>query len=102
MEEAANASSIAIIDGGRIREQGTPYVLKEKYAKDKLLLMPKEEHRAVFWEKMEQGKKQNFRCIHKRSGNLTPSFLSAREFRKSSIVHFAKLQYTAHIQYPFL
>lgn len=61
MEEAANASSIAIIDGGRIREQGTPYVLKEKYAKDKLLLMPQEEHRAVFWEKLEQGKNGGIR-----------------------------------------
>lgn len=42
MEEAAKATSIAIIDGGHIMERGTPFSLKEKYAKDRLVLFPKE------------------------------------------------------------
>lgn len=41
MEEAARATSIAIIDGGRLRETGTPFALKECYASDKLNLIPK-------------------------------------------------------------
>ncbi len=41
MEEAANASHIAIIDTGEIKEFGTPFQLKERYAKDKLKLFPK-------------------------------------------------------------
>ncbi|MCM1039552.1 MAG: ATP-binding cassette domain-containing protein [Ruminococcus sp.] len=45
MEEAAKASKIVIIDDGHMREQGTPYALKEKYAKDKLILVPEETHR---------------------------------------------------------
>ena len=43
MEEAARASHIAIIDGGVVREYGTPFSLKETYAKDKLKLIPKKE-----------------------------------------------------------
>lgn len=42
MEEAARAGHIAIIDSGKIREFGTPFELKEKYAKDKLRLLPKQ------------------------------------------------------------
>ncbi|MDD6810608.1 MAG: ABC transporter ATP-binding protein [Lachnospiraceae bacterium] len=41
MEEAAKASNIAILDAGQIKEMGTPFALKEKYAKDKLKLIPK-------------------------------------------------------------
>lgn len=41
MEEAARASHIAIIDAGEIKEYGTPFSLKEAYAKDKLNLIPK-------------------------------------------------------------
>ena len=40
MEEAARASHIAIIDHGKMMEYGTPFELKEKYAKDKLFLIP--------------------------------------------------------------
>ncbi len=43
MEEADRASHIAIIDGGKIKEYGTPFSLKEIYAKDKLRLLPKTE-----------------------------------------------------------
>lgn len=38
MEEAAKADDIIIIDHGRIVTEGTPFELKEKYAKDKLVL----------------------------------------------------------------
>lgn len=41
MEEAARATSIAIIDRGRLKETGTPFTLKERYASDKLYLIPK-------------------------------------------------------------
>ncbi len=41
MEEAAKASHIAIIDAGEIKEYGTPFSLKEAYAKDKVNLIPK-------------------------------------------------------------
>lgn len=40
MEEAAKASHIAVIDGGVLKEYGTPFSLKEKYAKDRLRLIP--------------------------------------------------------------
>jgi len=39
MEEAAKASHIAVIDAGQIKEYGTPFALKEQYAKDKLKLI---------------------------------------------------------------
>ncbi len=42
MEEAARASTIAVLDAGHIKEQGTPFSLKERYAKDKLRLIPME------------------------------------------------------------
>lgn len=42
MEEAAKASHIAVIDGGVLKEYGTPFSLKEVYAKDRLRLMPKQ------------------------------------------------------------
>lgn len=40
MEEAAKANHIAVIDGGQIRETGTAFELKERFAKDKLRLIP--------------------------------------------------------------
>ena len=38
MEEAASANRIVIIDSGKICAEGTPFELKEKYAKDTLRL----------------------------------------------------------------
>lgn len=38
MEEAAAADDIVILDSGRICAQGTPFELKERYARDKLRL----------------------------------------------------------------
>jgi multidrug/hemolysin transport system ATP-binding protein len=43
MEEAAKSDHIAIIDAGKVREAGTPFSLKEKYAADMLQLMFREE-----------------------------------------------------------
>lgn len=40
MEEAAKANHIAVIDSGKIRETGTPFELKERFARDKLKLIP--------------------------------------------------------------
>jgi multidrug/hemolysin transport system ATP-binding protein len=36
MEEAAKADHIAVLDAGRVKEWGTPFFLKEKYAADTL------------------------------------------------------------------
>ena len=56
MEEAARASHIAIIDAGEIKEYGTPFSLKEAYAKDKLNLIPKSGNEAALKEYlMKQG-----------------------------------------------
>lgn len=41
MEEAADARHIAVIDHGKLLEYGTPFSLKERYAKDRLHLIPK-------------------------------------------------------------
>lgn len=40
MEEAARASHIVILHRGQLKEYGTPFLLKETYAKDKLKLIP--------------------------------------------------------------
>lgn len=42
MEEAAKADHIAIIDKGHLIQYGTPFTLKEQFAKDKLRLIPKD------------------------------------------------------------
>lgn len=58
MEEAAKASKIVIIDDGHMKEQGTPYALKERYAKDKLVLVPKSAHREELLEGLEELEKE--------------------------------------------
>lgn len=45
MEEAAGADHIGIMNHGHFVEYGTPFSLKEIYAKDKLYLIPKAEQR---------------------------------------------------------
>lgn len=47
MEEAAKAAHIAILDKGRLKEYGTPFSLKENFAKDRLFLMPKAEKEEI-------------------------------------------------------
>lgn len=44
MEEAARASHVAIIDAGKIKEYGTPFSLKEAYAKDQLRICSQSPH----------------------------------------------------------
>lgn len=55
MEEAAKANHIAVIDSGKIRETGTPFGLKERFARDKLKLIP------------VSGREEELECILKRS-----------------------------------
>lgn len=52
MEEAAKATNIAILDSGQLKEQGTPYYLKERYAKDRLVLIPKDGQTEQLWKKL--------------------------------------------------
>lgn len=61
MEEAARASHIAIIDGGKIKEYGTPFSLKEIYAKDKLRLLPKAERELSELQTEEVGERKYLR-----------------------------------------
>lgn len=51
MEEAAKADDIIIIDHGKIITAGTPFELKEKYAKDKLMLYYKDRKETITLEK---------------------------------------------------
>lgn len=48
MEEASTADKIIIMDKGKIITSGTPFALKEKYAKDKLKLIFKNNERKEF------------------------------------------------------
>ena len=50
MEEAAKADDIIIVDHGRIVTAGTPFELKEKYAKDKLMLYYDDRSEHIFIE----------------------------------------------------
>lgn len=54
MEEAARASHIAIIDAGEIKEYGTPFSMKEAYAKDKLNLIPRSDKQSTLKEYLTQ------------------------------------------------
>lgn len=54
MEEAARASHIAIIDSGRLKEYGTPFALKEAYAKDKLKLLPRKGEQEELEQKLKE------------------------------------------------
>jgi multidrug/hemolysin transport system ATP-binding protein len=47
MEEAAKAAHIAIMDKGHLIQYGTPFDLKEKFARDKLFLIPRE---SALWQ----------------------------------------------------
>lgn len=54
MEEAAWANHIAIIDSGRLVQYGTPFELKEKFARDKLRLIPKSGQRERLLELLKR------------------------------------------------
>ncbi|HOO79526.1 MAG TPA: ABC transporter ATP-binding protein [Lachnospiraceae bacterium] len=54
MEEAAKANHIAIMDHGKLVEFGTPFSLKERFAKDKLNLLPKQDAREHLMKLLRQ------------------------------------------------
>lgn len=53
MEEAARAQHIAIMDNGKIKEVGTPFELKEKYAEDTLRLIPMQDKETELTEALQ-------------------------------------------------
>ena len=61
MEEAAKADHIGIIDHGHLVEYGTPFSLKEKYAKDNLYLIPKAECVEAVERNLKQAEKRYVR-----------------------------------------
>ena len=75
MEEAAKCSHIAVMDGGKIKEFGTPFSLKEKYSRDRLRLLAKPEkgtllevalkERNISWE-------ENFTKISEKDSERRP------------------------------
>lgn len=54
MEEAARASHITVIDGGQIKDFGTPFSLKDRYAKDKLMLFAKVDKMQKLLNRLEE------------------------------------------------
>lgn len=62
MEEAARANHIAIMDHGRLISYGTPFELKDEFAKDKLRLYYKPDKENVLITKL---KEQNVACFRK-------------------------------------
>ncbi|MEG0274205.1 MAG: ABC transporter ATP-binding protein [Longicatena sp.] len=62
MEEAAKANHIAVIDQGVLKEFGTPFELKNKYAKDQLIAYPLEEEKLQ--EYLNEHKYSYARCDH--------------------------------------
>lgn len=75
MEEAAKANHIAILDKGKLKEYGTPFSLKESYAKDSLFLMPKEEEK----EKLTSFFKAQNRTVVKKENRFWVSLKDTME-----------------------
>lgn len=69
MEEAAKAKHIAILDKGKLKEYGTPFSLKESYAKDSLFILPKADKRE---DVILQLKKQNREVLKRENRLLLP------------------------------
>lgn len=65
MEEAAKADHIGIMEQGHLIEYGTPFSLKEKWAKDKLYLIPKKE-KCKEVEKVLQREHQTYKGVEER------------------------------------
>lgn len=66
MEEAAKASHIAIMDKGKILTYGTPFSLKEAYAKDRLRLIPKADMQEALERKLAAHKEQQVGMDYKK------------------------------------
>lgn len=54
MEEAARANHIAIMDKGHLVQYGTPFSLKEQFAKDRLIMVPKKAYKEEVIQCLEQ------------------------------------------------
>lgn len=67
MEEAAKADHIAIIDHGHLIRYGTPFSLKEQYAKDRLRLIPKSGQK----EELEAGLQRRGILYRSKEGQIT-------------------------------
>lgn len=84
MEEAARAGHIAVLDEGKIKEAGTPYTLKEKYASDSLRLFP--ENREALKNILDEGhfsfreKEEHFALRLRSSLEAYPVLEAARPF----------------------
>lgn len=63
MEEAEEADYVVVVDNGEIAAKGTPFELKEQYAKDRLLLKGKEP------EKLQEMLEKKRDTISKKDGN---------------------------------
>ena len=67
MEEANEADRIVIIDAGRIKAQGTPFELKEKYTTDVLRIITRMERNKEFEDYLV---KKNGEYKYKRKDNI--------------------------------
>lgn len=54
MEEAARATNIAVMDAGRLKEQGTPFELKERYARDRVRMVAQAGRERELRHRLEQ------------------------------------------------
>lgn len=84
MEEAAGADNIIIMDKGNIITSGTPFALKEKYAKDKLKLFYKSaEIKEIMLEntfeaiEVVEKEKEHLQGFEVIQGNMDDVFLNA-------------------------
>lgn len=76
MEEAAKASHIAIMDKGHLVQYGTPFSLKEQFAKDKLLVVPREKSKAQLQQLLDE-KSITFKQKEERLSIPIPNTMSA-------------------------
>lgn len=74
MEEAAKAGHIAVMDSGKIKEYGTPFELKERYAKDKLRLAA------------APGQEEKLEAILRKRGEMTEIASAEPEVRLQKII----------------
>lgn len=96
MEEAAKANHIAIMNKGHLIEYGTPFSLKDKYAKDTLRLIPKADSQDALINILS---KENLTCHSKEDSYLLPmdstlSSLPLLEKTKSLLQGFEVIQGT--------
>lgn len=76
MEEATKANHIAVMDKGHLVQYGTPFTLKEQFAKDKLLVVPREESKAQLQQLLDE-KSITFKKKEERLSIPIPSTMSA-------------------------